>query len=153
MSSGRRSVAGPGIRNGLSVAMQGANMRRNLPTADRVPTISLMPAKERWDLVALNCLCKGCLTPGHVTTVRACPFRDELDDLCARSKCNQAHHHLLHVEGGPGPRRHPQPGQAINTSRQHEAQAVAAAVQLEPQPAVQLVTQRIRTAAGTQGHR
>jgi hypothetical protein len=29
----------------------------------------LMPAKERWDLVALNSLCKGCLTPGHGTTV------------------------------------------------------------------------------------
>ncbi len=64
------------------------------------------------------------------------------------SKCNQAHHHLLHVEGGPSPRRHPQPGQATTTSRQHDAQAVAAAVQLEPQPPVQLVTQRIRTAAG-----
>jgi hypothetical protein len=41
----------------------------------------LIPAKERWDLVTLNSLCKGCLTPGHGTTVRACPFRDELDDL------------------------------------------------------------------------
>jgi hypothetical protein len=29
----------------------------------------LLPAQERWDVVTLNSLCKGCLTPGHGTTV------------------------------------------------------------------------------------
>jgi hypothetical protein len=108
----------------------------------------LMPAKERWDLVALYSLCKGCLTPGHGITVRACPFRDELDGLCVRPRCKQAHHQLLHVEGKLGPRRHHQPGQATAASKQHDAQVLAAAVQLDHQPPVQLVTQRIRTAAG-----
>ncbi len=108
----------------------------------------LLPAQERWDVVPLNSLCKGCLTPGHGTTVRACPFRGELDDLCAGYKCKQAHHQLLHVSGRPGLSRHPRPGQADAASKQRDAQAVAAAVQLEPQPPVQLVTQRIRTAAG-----
>ena len=112
------------------------------------PQFHQMPARERWDLVAMNHLCKGCLTPGHGTAVRACPFRDELDDLCARPKCGQAHHHLLHLEGGPSPRRSPPHGKAAAATRQHEAQLVAAAMRLEPQPAVQLVTQRIRTAAG-----
>jgi hypothetical protein len=112
------------------------------------PQFLLMPAKERGDLVALFSLCKGCLTPGHGITVLACPFRDELDGLCAKPKCRQAHHQLLHVEGKPSPRQHHQPGQDTAVSKQHGAQVVATAVQLDHQPPVQLVTQRIRTAAG-----
>ncbi len=73
----------------------------------------LIPAKERWDLVTLNSLCKGCLTPGHGTTVPACPFRDELDDMCIAYKCKQAHHQLLHVKGGPVPVDIPNPGRPL----------------------------------------
>ncbi len=39
-NSGCGSIADEGIRDGLSVAVQGADVRRNLPPADRVPTIS-----------------------------------------------------------------------------------------------------------------
>jgi hypothetical protein len=63
------------------------------------PQFLQMPAEERGDLVALFDLCRGCLTPGHGTTVRACLFKDELDGLCAKPKCKRAHHQLLHVDG------------------------------------------------------
>jgi hypothetical protein len=37
---GGRSVAGPGIGDRFSVAVQGADVCRSLPPADRMPTIS-----------------------------------------------------------------------------------------------------------------
>ena len=61
----------------------------------------LMTPEERMDLVAKAGLCRGCLTPGHGSAVRGCPFRRELRGLCAKPKCKQTHHQLLHWEGNP----------------------------------------------------
>jgi hypothetical protein len=78
------------------------------------PEFLQMPAEEMWELVALFDLCQGCLAPDHNTTVRTCPLRGELEGLCARPRCKQAHHQLLHVAGkqGPRPRRRPKQGAA-----------------------------------------
>jgi hypothetical protein len=65
----------------------------------KCPPFLQMPAEERGELVAPSDLCRGCLTSGHGTRVQACPFRDELEGLCATPKCKQAHHQLLHVDG------------------------------------------------------
>jgi hypothetical protein len=104
------------------------------------PQFLLLPAKERGNLVALFSLCKGCLTPGHGITVRACPFRDELDEPCAKPNCRQTHHQLLHVGGKPDPRRHHLSGQDTAVSKQHGTQMVATTVHLAKQLPVQLVT-------------
>ena len=108
----------------------------------------LMSAKERMDLVATAGLCRGCLTPGHRVAVRACPFREELNGLCAKPKCRRAHHQLLHLEGKPDPRPRHRPGRNTTASNQHRAQMVATMMHLAFQPPFQLVTQRIRTTAG-----
>ncbi len=107
-----------------------------------------MPAEERGELVALSDLCRGCLTRGHSTTVRACPFRDELDGLCAKPKCKRAHHQLLHVYGKQSRCPHQYLGGDADVSKQRYAQAAATMVHSVHQPPVQLVAQRIRTAAG-----
>ncbi len=108
----------------------------------------LMPAEERRDLVATAGLCRGCLTPGHGVAVRACPFREELNGLCAKPKCRRAHQQLLHLEGKPDPRSHHRPGRNTAASNQHRAQMVATMMHLAHQSPVQLVTQQIRTTAG-----
>ena len=61
----------------------------------------VMTPEERMDLVATASLCWGCLTPGHGAAVRTCPFREELRGLCAKRRCKQSHHQLLHMEGKP----------------------------------------------------
>jgi hypothetical protein len=108
----------------------------------------LMSPEERMDLVATAGLCRGCLTPGHGAAVRACPFRRELKGLCAKPKCRQTHHQLLHLEGKTGSPLCQQSGRNTVALNQHRAQVVAAAAHLTDQQPVQLVTQRIRTAAG-----
>jgi hypothetical protein len=114
----------------------------------KCPPFLQMPAEERGELVALSDLCRGCLTPGHGTTVRACPFRDELNGLCARPKCKRAHHQLLHVVGKQSRCPHQYLGGDTAASKQRYAQAAVAATHTVHQPPVLLVTQRIRTAAG-----
>ncbi len=44
-------------------------------------------------------LCEGCLTFGHSTGARSCPFRREDDGLCSVRKCGKGHHSLLHDDG------------------------------------------------------
>ncbi len=44
-------------------------------------------------------LCEGCLTLGHSTRARRCPFRKEDDGLCSVRKCGKSHHYLLHDDG------------------------------------------------------
>jgi hypothetical protein len=112
------------------------------------PQFLLMPPEEKWDLVTLSGFCKGCLTPGHGTKVRDCPFRNELDGLCARHRCRQAHHWLLHVEGRPNPRPHHRSEQCTTVSKQHSTQVVATLAHLVHPAPVQLVTQRIKTTTG-----
>jgi hypothetical protein len=107
-----------------------------------------MPAEERGELVALSDLCRGCLTPGHGTTVQACPLRDELDGPCAKPKCKRAHHQLLHVDGKQSRCPHQYLRGDAAASKQRYAQAAVAATRTVHQPPVQLVTQRIKKAAG-----
>ncbi len=59
----------------------------------------VMTPEERMDIVTTASLCWGCLTPGHGAAVRTCPFREELRGLCAKRRCKQSHHQLLHMEG------------------------------------------------------
>ncbi len=47
-------------------------------------------------------LCEGCLTFGHSTRARSCPFRKGDDSLCPVRKCGRGHHRLLHDDGGGG---------------------------------------------------
>jgi hypothetical protein len=51
-------------------------------------------------------LCKGCLTFGHSTRARRCPFRGEDEGLCPVKKCGKGHHSLLH-DNGTGERAAP----------------------------------------------
>ena len=44
-------------------------------------------------------LCEGCLTLGHSTRARSCPFRKGDDGLCPVRKCGRGHHRLLHDDG------------------------------------------------------
>jgi hypothetical protein len=44
-------------------------------------------------------LCEGCLTFGHSTRGRRCPFRGEDEGLCPVRKCGKGHHSLLHDDG------------------------------------------------------
>jgi hypothetical protein len=114
----------------------------------KCPAFLQMPAEERGELVALSDLCRGCLTPGHGTMVQACPFRDELDGLCAMPKCKRAHHQLPHVDGKQSRCPHQYLGGDAAMSKQRYAQAAATMAHAVHQPPVQLVTQRIRTASG-----
>jgi hypothetical protein len=111
----------------------------------KCPPFLQMPAKKRGELVALSDLCRGCLTPGHGTTVQACPFRDKLNGLCARPKCKRAYHQLLHVDGKQSRCPHQYLGGDAAASKQ--VQAAIAATHTVHQPPVQLVTQQIKTAA------
>jgi hypothetical protein len=61
---------------------------KKLPVADRV---------ERTRRLGL---CQGCLTVGHSTKVKECPYRKDDDELCPRKKCGRNHHKLLHMAGG-----------------------------------------------------
>jgi hypothetical protein len=108
----------------------------------------LMSPEERMYLVATAGLCRGCLTPGHGVAIRTCPFRRELKGLCAKPKCKQAHHQLLHLEGKPELRSCHRSGRGTDAPNQHHVHIVAATVHLADQPPVHLVTQRIRTTAG-----
>jgi hypothetical protein len=100
------------------------------------------------DLVATASLCRGCLTPGHGAAVRTCPFRRELKGLCAKLKCKQSHHQLLHMEGKPELSSYHRTGRSASEPNKHPVHIVAATAHLADQPPAQLVTQRIRTAAG-----
>ena len=108
----------------------------------------LMSPEERMNLVATISLCRGCLTTGHGVAVRTCPFRRELKGLCAKLKCKQSHHQLLHMEGKPELRSCHRAGRSTDAPNQHPVHIVAATAHLTDQPPAQLVTQRIKTAAG-----
>jgi hypothetical protein len=99
-----------------------------------------MPAEERGELVALSDLCRGCLTPGHGTRVQACPFKDEPHGACAKQKCKQAHHQLLHVDGKQSRCPHQYLG-GDAMSKQRYTQVAAAMAHAVHQPPVQLTTQ------------
>jgi hypothetical protein len=43
-------------------------------------------------------LCEGCLTIGHSTRARRCPYKKEDEGLCSVRKCSRGHHSLLHVD-------------------------------------------------------
>jgi hypothetical protein len=44
-------------------------------------------------------LCEGCLTFGHSTRARKCPFRGDDEGLCPVKRCGKGHHSLLHRDG------------------------------------------------------
>ncbi len=58
-----------------------------------------LSAGERTKRVRSLRLCEGCLTFGHSTRARSCPFRKGDDGLCPVRKCGRGHHRLLHDEG------------------------------------------------------
>jgi hypothetical protein len=103
----------------------------------RCPPFLQMPAEERGELVALSDLCRVCLNPGHGTTVRACPFRDERDGLCAKIRCKRSHHQLLHVDGKQSRSPHQYLGGDAAVSKQRYAQAAATMVHAVHQAPVQ----------------
>ena len=61
-----------------------------------------LSARERTRRVRNLRLCEGCLTFGHSTRARSCPFRKGDDGLCPVRKCGRGHHRLLHEDGGGG---------------------------------------------------
>jgi hypothetical protein len=61
-----------------------------------------LSAGERTRRVRSLRLCEGCLTFGHSTRARSCPFRKGDDGLCPVRKCGRGHHRLLHDEGVGG---------------------------------------------------
>ncbi|MFN9956335.1 MAG: hypothetical protein ACK55I_24825, partial [bacterium] len=61
-----------------------------------------LSARERTRRVRNLRLCEGCLTYGHSTRARNCPFRKEDEGLCSVRKCGRGHHRLLHDGGGGG---------------------------------------------------
>ncbi|MFN9908361.1 MAG: hypothetical protein ACK56F_19900, partial [bacterium] len=61
-----------------------------------------LSARERTRRVRNLRLCEGCLTYGHSTRARNCPFRKEDEGLCSVRKCGKGHHRLLHDGGGGG---------------------------------------------------
>jgi hypothetical protein len=58
-----------------------------------------LSAGERTRRVRRLRLCEGCLTFGHSTRARSCPFRKGDDGLCPVRKCGRGHHRLLHDDG------------------------------------------------------
>ena len=106
-----------------------------------------MSAQERGELVALSDLCRGCLTQGHGIKAQTCLFRNELKSLCAWPKCKEAHHQLLHVDGEQSRCPHQYLGGDAAAARQRYAQAAAAVAHDAHQPPIQLMVQRIATAA------
>ena len=108
----------------------------------------IMTPGERMDVVTTASLCWGCLTPGHGAAVRTCPFREELRGLCAKRRCKQSHHQLLHMEGKPELHSYRHPRRSASEPVEPLVHIVAATARLSDQPPAQLVTQRIRTAAG-----
>jgi hypothetical protein len=108
----------------------------------------LKSPEERMDLVATASLCRGCLTPGHGAAVRTCPFHGELKGLCTKLRCKQSHHQLLHMEGKPELRSYHRTGRNASEPVKQPVHIVAATAHLADQPPAQLVTQRVRTAAG-----
>jgi hypothetical protein len=58
-----------------------------------------LSAGERTRRVRSLKLCEGCLTFGHSTHARSCPFRKGDDGLCPVRKCGRGHHRLLHDDG------------------------------------------------------
>ena len=61
-----------------------------------------LSAGERTRRVRSLRLCEGCLTFGHSTRARSCPFRKGDDGLCPVRTCGRGHHRLLHDGGGGG---------------------------------------------------
>jgi hypothetical protein len=61
-----------------------------------------LSARERTRRVRNLRLCEGCLTFGHSTRARSCPFRKGDEGLCPVRKCGRGHHRLLHDDGGGG---------------------------------------------------
>jgi hypothetical protein len=130
------------------MAMQGATCAESYHPLIACLQFLLMSPEERMDLVATASLCRGCLTPGHRVAVQTCPFRRELKGLCAKLKCKQSHHQLLHLEGKPELRSCHRVGRSTDAPDQHPVHIVAATAHLADQPPAQLVTQQIKTAAG-----
>ena len=61
-----------------------------------------LSAGERTKRVRSLRLCEGCLTFGHSTRARSCPYRKGDDGLCPVRKCGRGHHRLLHDDRGGG---------------------------------------------------
>jgi hypothetical protein len=130
------------------VEMQSTYMLRELyHPLEQCPLFLQMSAEERGELVALSDLCRGCLTPGHGTRAQACPFRDKLKGLCFWPKCKRAYHQLLHVDGKQSRCPHQYLGGDAAALRQRYTQAAAAMAHAVHQPPIQLMVQRIKTAA------
>ncbi len=83
-------------------------------------------------------LCEGCLTLGHSTCARRCPFRKEDDGLCPVRKCGKGHHYLLHDDGVK------ESTASQDTEQEEERPATVMAVR-NP---VQLMTQWVKDGGG-----
>jgi hypothetical protein len=57
-----------------------------------------LTALERIKRVKLLRLCEGCLTIGHSTQARRCPYKREDEGLCSVKNCSKGHHSLLHMD-------------------------------------------------------
>ncbi len=84
-------------------------------------------------------LCEGCLTFGHSTRARRCPFRGEDEGLCPVRKCRKGHHSLLHDDGAEESTA-PQ-----DVEQEEEATCNSGMAARNP---VQLMTQRVKDGGG-----
>jgi hypothetical protein len=84
-------------------------------------------------------LCEGCLTFGHSTRARKCPFREDDEGLCPVKRCGKGHHSLLH-KGGAGEGTAPQ-------EAEEEEEAICNSGMATRNP-VQLMTQWVKDGRG-----
>jgi hypothetical protein len=120
-----------------------------------------LAAAERKKTVDRLELCSGCLTMGHGTSARDCPYASDMGEWCRIQTCSGAHHWLLHVGPEAAIRK-----ERRETSREHNRQpdaqkrvehcgvvdqaqeVIGALAREEDEGPVQLVTQWINTMTG-----
>ncbi len=84
-------------------------------------------------------LCEGCLTFGHSTRARSCPFRREDDGLCSVRKCGKGHHSLLHDNGV---------GESTSPQGVEQEEEVTCSSGMAARNPVQLMTQWVKDGGG-----
>ena len=98
-----------------------------------------LSARERTRRVRCLRLCEGCLTYGHSTRARNCPFRKEDEGLCSVRKCGKGHHRLLHDGGGGG---------SVDSQDEEWEQEASCNSGMSVRNPVQLMTQWVKDGGG-----
>jgi hypothetical protein len=57
-----------------------------------------LTAVERRSLIVRLKLCLVCLTMGHGTEAKNCPYENNMGELCKNKVCEHKHHWMLHID-------------------------------------------------------